>query len=62
MWVKVISRFRHPETGQYHDPGKKVNLRGDLVRRYVEAGCVAVMGKEPSENKAKVPTENKGAG
>lgn len=63
MWVRVISRFQHRDTGQYHDPGKKVNLPTNLVARLVAAGCVEVIkGKEPSENKAKVPTENKGAG
>jgi len=63
MYVKVVSRFRHRKTGKYHDPGKMVNLTADYATHLAKAGCVEVVtGKEPSENKAKVPTENKGAG
>lgn len=62
MYVKVISRFQHPNTGKYHDPGKKVNLTPAHAAHFVKAGCVEYLGgKEPSENKARVPTENKGA-
>lgn len=63
MYVMVISRFQHRKTGKYHDPGKKVNLSPEYAAHLRKAGCVEILGsKEPSENKAKVPTENKGAG
>jgi len=63
MYVTVISRFKHRKTGKYHDPGKKVNLTPEYARHLAKAGCVEIStGKEPSENKAKVPSENKGAG
>lgn len=64
MWVKVISRFKDRETGEYHDPGTKVNLTKENAKRLAAAGCVELPSRKkgPSENKAKVPSEDKGAG
>jgi len=65
MWVKVISRFKHRDTGEYHDPGKSMNLPKDYAKHLVAVGCAEVVPsrkpKQPKEDKAKVSSEDKGA-
>jgi len=64
MWVRLLRGFWDAEAGKSRAPGEKVNIRKDLAESMI-AGGLAIpcrKRKEPAENKAKVPSENKGAG
>jgi len=64
MWVKVISRFKHRETGEYHDPREKVNLTKEYAERLAAVGCVELPSRKkkgPSEDKAVRSSEDMGA-
>jgi len=63
--VRVVSRWKHRESGKYHDPGEVLSLTAERAEHLARAGCVEILPnqkrKKPSENKARVPEENKGA-
>lgn len=63
MWVETVSAWMDGETGKRYYPGDKVNVTKDRAKSLETRGLAIPTHKRkgPSENKAKIPPEDKGA-
>jgi len=64
MRVKVIQRFKDRKTGGYHDPGDVLRVTKERGEELISAGVANAVKsrkrKEPAEDKALRPSEDKG--
>lgn len=64
MWVRLLRGFWDAEAGKGRAPGDKLNVPKQQGEQLIAAGLAEPCrkSKEPTENKAKKASENKGAG